>query len=327
MAARYAVTGASGFLGGNLVRALRGDGHEVLAVVRTRRTTDADGARTLDDVFATPSVLDGVDVIVHAAAIRHRYGTSRDDYLRANVGSTERLLAIAKGRVKRFVFVSSVGVHGFPKALPVTEAAPYAPCTLYSQSKVEAERAVRTAQEKGDFYTVIIRPTIFYGTGDRNGMLDKMARMITAGTYAIVGDGENVLHHTHVDDIVAGTRLACERPEAVGEDFILCGPETTTLRRLSELTARALGRRLPPIHVPIGFARVVASAFDFALPRLPASLRLEPPLSNEKIDVMTIPVAFDCGKARRMLGYAPVVTYDEGIRRTVGEYFHHKADR
>ena len=309
------------------MRVLRGDGQEVLAVVRTRRATDADGAQTLDDVFATPSVLDGVEVLVHAAAIRHRYGTSRDDYVRVNVGSTERLLAIAKGRVKRFVFVSSVGVHGYPKSLPVTEAAPYAPCTVYSESKVEAERAVRTAHERGDLDTVIIRPTIFYGAGDQNGMLDKMARMIAAGTYAIVGDGENVLHHAHVDDIVAGTRLACERPEAVGEDFILCGPETITLRRLSALTARALGRRLPPIHVPLGIARIVASAFDFAWPRLPASVRREPPLSHEKIDVMTIPVAFDCGKARRMLGYAPIVRYDEGIRRTVGEYFNREEDR
>jgi nucleoside-diphosphate-sugar epimerase len=318
MMARYAVTGASGFLGGHLVQALRGAGHPVLPLVRALGPGDAPGARTLEDVCRTPSLLDGVDALIHSAAIRHRFGTSKEDYLRSNVGSTERLLQVAQGRVGRFVLVSSVGVYGFPKNLPVTEAYPYDPRTLYSRSKVEAERAVRSAGERGNLCTVIVRPTIFYGTGDRNGMMDKMARMIRARTYAIVGDGENVLHHSHVDDIVAGTMLACDRPEASGEDFILCGPETITLRRLSELTARALGRRLPPARVPLGLARAVASALDFATQWVPAPLRREPPISHEKLDVMTIPVAFDCSKARRMLGYAPVVHYEEGIRRTFG---------
>jgi nucleoside-diphosphate-sugar epimerase len=158
-------------------------------------------------------------------------------------------------------------------------------------------------------------------------MMDKMARMIRAGTYAIVGDGENVLHHAHVDDVVAGTRLACDRPEAQGEDFILCGPQTISLRRLSELTARALGRRLLPVRVPLGFARGVATALDVAMPWVPASLRREPLISHEKLDVMTISVTFDCSKARRMLGYAPAVSYEEGIRRTFGADFARQVDR
>ncbi len=327
MPSRYAVTGASGFLGRHLVESLRGDGHAVLAIVRKPSTIDAPGARTLDDVVASPALLDEIDALVHAAAIRHRFGTSTQDYLRANVGSTEQLLKIAPGRVGRFVFVSSVGVHGYPMNLPITEAFPYAPRTLYSESKVTAERAVRAVAQTGALATVIVRPTIFYGSGDRNGMLDKMARMIRSGTYAIVGDGDNILHHAHVDDIVAGTRLASDRPEAIGEDFILCGPETITLRRLSELTAGAIGRRIPAIHVPLGVARVVASALDRATAALPRFLRREPPISGEKLDVMTLPVAFDCGKAQRMLGYSPVVRYEEGIRRTFGAYGHREDDR
>jgi nucleoside-diphosphate-sugar epimerase len=324
---RYVVTGASGFLGRHLVRSLGADGHDVLPVVRVLGPSDAPGARTLDDVLTTPALLNGADVLVHAAAIRHRFGTSRDAYVESNVGATRRLLETARGRVRRFVYVSSVGVYGYPRNLPITEAHSYAPCTLYSESKVEAERVVHAANEPGVLDTVIVRPTIFYGLGDRNGMMDKMARMIAAGTYAIVGDGENVLHHAHVDDIVAGTKLVCDRPEAVGEDFILCGPETITLRRLSEVTARALGRRILPVRVPLRVARAVATAIDRASPMLPAPLRREPPINNEKLDVMTLPVSFDCTKARTMLGFSPVVTYEEGILRAFGAEARRQGDR
>ncbi|MGA2450576.1 MAG: NAD-dependent epimerase/dehydratase family protein [Polyangiaceae bacterium] len=316
MARRYVVTGASGFLGQHLVRSLRADGQDVLPVVRAPGPSDAFGARTLDDVWATPSLLDGADALVHAAAIRHRFGVSREAYAQSNVGTTARLLETARGRVQRFVYVSSVGVYGFPENLPITEGHPFTPRTLYSETKVEAERTVRAACERGLLATVIVRPTIVYGSGDRNGMMDKMARMIKSGTYAIVGDGENVLHHTHVDDIVMGTKLACDRPEASGEDFILCGPETITLRRLSELTARALGRRLLRVRIPLRLARAVATLIDRTGPIVPPSLRREPPINNEKLDVMTRAVSFNCDKARRLLGFSPVVGYEEGIRRT-----------
>jgi nucleoside-diphosphate-sugar epimerase len=148
-------------------------------------------------------------------------------------------------------------------------------------------------------------------------MLDKMARMIRAGSYRVVGRGENVLHHTHVDDVVDGVRLACRAPAAAGQDFILAGPETITLNRLSELVARAAGKRLPRLHVPLRLARAVATAVDVAAYRGLAFAAEEPPVNHEKLDVMTLSIAFDASKAKAMLGYAPRVGYEEGIRRTL----------
>jgi len=322
MGTSAAITGAAGFLGTHLVRGFEARGARVLPLVRAVEDRSPSGSRALDEVLAEPSVLSGIDVVVHAAAVRHRYGTDAATYRASNVELVERTMrACAAARVRRFVLVSSVGVYGFPMRLPVTEEHPYAPRTMYAATKVEAEmRARRAARELG-MPLVVVRPTIVYGPGDRNGMLDKMAAMIGAGTYRVVGSGDNVLHHTHVDDVVEGVWLGATRHEAENDHFILAGPETITLAGLSELVARAVGRPLGKTRVPGALARAVATVVDVAAHRGVAFATSEPPINHEKLDVMTLPICFDVGKARRRLGYDPRVGYEEGVMRTLrGEW-------
>jgi nucleoside-diphosphate-sugar epimerase len=313
-----AVSGAAGFLGSHLVRGFEARGVRVLPLVRTVQDRSPGGARALEDALSEPSTLAGVDVFVHAAAVRHRYGVDAATYRSANVDLVARAMRVcADAGVRRFVLVSSVGVYGFPSRLPVTEDHPYAPRTLYSATKVEAEmRARRAARELG-IELVVARPCIVYGPGDRSGMLDKMAAMIRAGAYRVVGPGDNVLHHMHVDDLVEGLWLAASHPEAKDEHFIFAGPETITLARLSELVARAVDRPLPRGRVPAALARAVATVVDVAAYRGIAFASREPPVNHEKLDVMTLPVCFDITKARRRLGFAPRVGYDEGVMRTL----------
>lgn len=313
------ITGAAGFLGTHLVRSFAARGFDVLPLVREVDERSPAGARALDEVLTTPGALDGFDALVHAAAVRHRHGVDERTYRASNVGLVERLLRAASGRVRRFVDVSSVGVYGFPSRLPVTEAHPYAAKTLYSVTKIEAEQIVRRLAPELGIEHVIVRPTIVYGPGDTNGMLDKMAQMIRAGTYRVVGSGANTLHHTYVDDIVDGIHLAVASPSAAGEDFVLAGPETITLQRISELVARAVGRPLARMHVPLALARMAATAFDIATYRGWAFETREPPINHAKLDVMTVPISFDTSKARRVLGYAPRVGYEDGIARTLGQ--------
>jgi nucleoside-diphosphate-sugar epimerase len=310
-----AVTGAAGFLGRHLVRALEARGARTLSLVRA----SGDGAPALDEAIARPALLDGVDVLVHAAAVRHRHGVDAAMYRASNVDLVERVMRACAGRVRRFVLVGSVGVYGFPERLPITEEHPFAPRTLYGVTKVEAEHLARRLALELGLELVIVRPTIVYGPGDRNGMLDKMAHMIRAGTYRIVGSGANVLHHTHVDDMVEGIWLAASRDEAAGQDFILAGPSTITLADLSLLVARAVGRPLARVRVPLALARAVATVVDVAAYRGIAFAEREPPINHEKLDVMTVSIAFDPSKAKRVLGFRPRVGYEEGIARTLAE--------
>ncbi len=259
---------------------------------------------------------------MHAAAARLRYTAStRETYRTTNVELVERAMRTMRrrGRPAWFVFVSAVGVYGFPHQLPVTEAdrpMPRAPA-LFSGAKVEAEMRAKRVSRELPIDLVIVRPAMVYGPLDRTGFLGKMAAMIRSGTYRVVGPGDNVLHHAHVDDVVEGLWLASTLPEAAGEDFILAGPETTTLERLSLQVAGAVGRALPRTHVPVAVARAIATAVDAAAQSGAAFTSWEPPVTHEMLDAMTLPIEFDTGKARRRLGFAPVVGYEEGVMRTL----------
>lgn len=312
---RVVVTGAAGFLGGHLVRHAERIGASALGVVR-----EAGGARdraSMSAVLADPRLLDGADVLVHAAAIRHRHGKDPLSYRTSNVDLVEGLVRAAAGRVGRFVLVSSVGVYGFPRKLPIDETTPFEPRTLYGETKIEAEKIVTTiAPALGLAYT-IVRPTIIYGPGDTNGMLDKLAAMLRARRYMLVGKGDNTLHHTYVDDVVRGIFALAVSEAAKDEHFIVAGPETTTLRRLGELAAAAVGVSVPRVHVPLGLARAVASCVDVATARRLAFREREPPINNEKLDVMTVPICFDTAKARAA-GFVAEIGYEEGIARTLG---------
>jgi nucleoside-diphosphate-sugar epimerase len=316
--ATVAVSGAVGFLGSHIVRGFEARGAKVLPLVREVDGRSAASARVLEDALGDPAALAGLDAFVHAAAVRSRYGADPETYRTTNVELVERAMrTCAAAGVRRFVFVSAVGVHGFPHQLPVTEGNPYAPRTPYFGAKVEAEmRAKRLAREL-PVDLVIVRPSMVYGPGDRAGFLGKMAAMIRGGIYRVVGPGDNVLHHAHVDDVVEGLWLASTLSEASGEDFILAGPETTTLERLSSQVAAAVGRVLPRTHVPVAVARAIATAVDAAAQSGAAFTSWEPPLTHEMLDVMTLPIEFDTGKAARLLGFEPVVGYDEGVMRTL----------
>jgi nucleoside-diphosphate-sugar epimerase len=317
-----AITGAAGFLGMHLVRGFEARGARVLPLVRSLDAPRAGfvprGAQTLDLAWSEPSVLEGFDVVVHAAGLRDRYGVDSATYRAANVELTERTMRAASvAGVRRFVLVSCVSVYGFPSRLPVNEDYPYAPRTLQAATKVESEmRAKRAAHELG-LDLVIVRPSIIYGPGDRHGMIIKMAALMRARAYRIVGDGENVLHLAHIDDVVEGVWLAAERPEAERQDFILAGPETVTLTELSAIIAHTVGAPLFRTRVPVGLARAVATVVDVAAYRGIAFTGREPPVNHEKLDVLTLPVSFDVTKAGRRLGFSPRVGYDEGIMRTL----------
>ncbi|HEX3770425.1 MAG TPA: NAD(P)-dependent oxidoreductase [Polyangiaceae bacterium] len=318
---RVAVSGAAGFVGSHLVRGFDARGARVLPLVRVIDGRSAASARLLGEALVDPAVLAGVEVFVHAAAPRHRPDADAMLHRAENVELVEHALrACARAGVRRFVFVSAVGVYGYPATLPVDESYPYAPRTAYAAGKVDAELRARRIGRDLPIEIVVARPSIVYGPGG-HGFLETMASMMRSATYRVVGSGDNVLHHAYVDDVVEGLWLAVTHPGARGEDFILAGPETTTLGALSALVARAVGREVPRRHVPVAVARAVATAFDSASLSGLAFTTREPPLTHEKLDVMTLPIAYDIAKARRLLGFAPSVGYEEGVLRALRRHW------
>jgi len=308
-----AIIGAAGFVGSHLVRGFEARGARVLPLVRAVDDRSPAGARTLAEAVERPAIVGEGAVAIYAAA-----GRGDPQPRSAELDRVERAMRMSvSARVDRFVLVSSTAVYGFPQRLPVTEEHPYAPRTATAAVKVEVEmRARRVARESG-LRLVIVRPTVVYGPGTRGGLLDRMASAIQIGV--VVGPGDNLVHLTHVDDVVEGTWLAATRPEAQGEHFILAGPSTTTLASLCDLVARTMDRPAPSVRVPSSVARAVATVVDVAAHRgvTFGRRRSVPPIRHEQLDEMTLSIAFDTTKARRRLGFAPRVDYEEGVARTL----------
>lgn len=319
---RVALTGASGYTGGRLLQALRRRGDEVMALVRPSSTTAelrASGARLVEgDLAGEPALerlVDGADAVVHVAAVYRTAGHPDSYYREVNVNGTARLLeAAARARVRRFVHTSTVGVHGDVTQPPADETAPLAPGDIYQATKAEAEvLALRFHRERG-LPVAVVRPGAIYGPGETR--LLKLFRAIARGRYAVVGSGRTFYHPVFIDDLVDGFLLALDRPEAVGEAFLICGPRYVSQDDFAALIARATGGRVLPFHIP---AAPIQWAGD-VVEAICVPLGIEPPLHRRRVDFWTKSRAFSIEKARRRLGYSPKVDLEDGITRTAAWY-------
>ncbi len=315
------VTGATGFIGGALAEHLRRRGWQVSVGVRPGSQGRLPAGRPFRVVAAPlegtpPAALRG-RVVFHAAAIRNRWGAPPEQYRRVNVEGTRALLhAAAQGGARRFVYLSSVGVYGWPGLSGMDERTPVddtPAATPYHRSKIAAERVVRAFA--GEMETVIVRPTITCGPGDRDGMLTRLMLLLQAGRFLPVGRGENTIHLTDIADLCAGLTLAGTRPAAAGETFIISGAKPVRVRRLLEMLARLLGKRLPPLYIPVP----LALAAGWTLAALYRRLRLpgEPFITPEKVRTLTASRSFSHAKAAQLLGYRPRVPLEESLRRTL----------
>lgn len=307
-----AVTGATGFIGGHVARKLAAKGVPVVAVHRRAAPPASDPGiawRTFED-FEEGS--DPLDALVHVAAVRHRHGVSPEQYGRQNVALTRRLLQAARGRIGRFVDVSSIAVYGWPPELPIDESRPFAPVGPYGRSKVETERMVR---ESGLPYA-IVRPSITYGPGDTNGMIDKLFRLVKAGRYRLVGGGASRVQLVYADDLAHAIAETALRPGLDAAEFICTYRDPISLRELSRLVAEIVGRPIPAPGVPLAVARAAAVVFE-TLER--AGLRFpggEPPVTREKLQTVTVDRAYRIDRMRSLLGWEPPTPYEGGLRLT-----------
>jgi dihydroflavonol-4-reductase len=319
---RVALTGASGYTGGRLLEALCRRGDEVRALVRPASVSEplkTSGATLVEGDLSDPGALarlvEGADAVVHVAAVYRTAGHPDSYYRDVNVGGTARLLEAAlAGGVRRFVHTSTVGVHGHVENPPADETAPIAPGDIYQATKAEAEALALDFHRSRGLGVAVVRPGAIYGPGETR--LLKLFRAIARGRYAIVGGGRSFYHPVYVDDLLQGFLLALERDEAVGESFLICGPEYVTQRELAALVARHTGGKVLPLRIP---ARPVQWAGDL-VEAVCVPLGIDPPLHRRRVDFWTKSRAFSIEKARRVLGYDPKVSLEEGIARTAAWY-------
>jgi nucleoside-diphosphate-sugar epimerase len=316
------VTGATGFTGSHLVGALAGDGEAVRVVARSAARAREALPRSVEivegdltDPATVARAVEGTRTIYHIAAM-YRQAKHRDaDYARVHVDATRLLLEAAyTGGVERFVHCSTVGVHGHVASPPADEEAPYGPGDVYQRTKLDGELLARSYHGRGGLAVTVARPTAIYGPGDQR--LLKLFRMIARRRFVVLGTGDIFYHMVHVDDLVRGLRLLGTHPRAPGEVFILGGERYYTLREIAALIAEAEG-------VPAPWLRLPARPFQIAgtiCEKVCIPLGIEPPIHRRRVDFYTKSRAFTIEKARRLLGYRPLVSLRDGIESTLAWY-------
>jgi len=322
------VTGATGFIGRALLRALTARGERVRALARPGsdpgRLAGAEVETVHGDVLrpeTLPPALEGVQVVYHLAGMLGRYGVPESAYHRLHVEGTCNVLRAAArahaGRsIERIVTCSSPGMLGAiaPGEPPRDEGAPHRPTSAYERSKSAAERAALPLAAGLGLPLVVARPEFVYGPGDRH--VAGLFRTVQRGAFFYIGAGDCLCHPSYIDDVVAGL-IACASPRARPlEAYHICGPRPVTIRELAEAIAAALGVRPPSLHAPTALVRAGAWGAEQA-GRL---LRFEPPLTLEGVRFFTESRAFSIDKAREELGWSPQVDIEEGTRRAVEWY-------
>ena len=321
------ITGATGFIGRTLALNLINEGHLVTLLIRSEDQREFFQGfpfqfvtGDLGEEIDYKGTLEQSDLVIHAASIRNRWNTSSEKYKKINVEGTERLLKSASGQAKRFVYISSVGVYGFPGVLGINENSPQIHDHHqidYHTSKIMAEELVK--QASADLETVILRPTITYGPGDKDGMLTKLILMIHQGINLQIGAGKNHIHLTYIDDLIEGIKLAAFSPQAAGKDYILAGQSPILIKVLTDLILKELEIRRIPILVPQSLAKISGNLLEWIykqnLPFIPEDR--EPPVTFSKVNVLTANRSFSSEKANKELGFLPLVDYRAGIQKTI----------
>ena len=289
------VTGATGFVGGHVVAALRRAGKQVRCLVRDLRTAAkpelagcelAEGDMT--EPRSLPSAVEGAECVVHLVAIRQ--GKPEQFERIMSRGTRDLVVAAQEAGVRRFVLMSALGVAERTKDL-----------VPYYRAKWEMEQAV----EASSIPSVIFRPSfVFAADGGILPTFRKLAKL--APVTPIVGSGMQRLQPIWADDVAAYFVRAVDGV-GTGVTFELGGPDVVSWNELWERLKTALGVRRPSVHVPMGLMRLNALVTE----RLPGDI----PLTRDLLKMMEAGDNIVADDAAAKTFALPLVPLDEQLRR------------
>jgi len=318
---KVAVTGATGFIGQNLCRYLAASGHDVVAMVRSRRNAESLLSMNLElrsgditDVASLNDAFQGTEAIINLAALFNHPDLPREEYERVNVQGVKNVLECAmRTGAGRVLHCSTVGVAtgGSP---PYSETTPYSPpdWDKYETTKCEGEKAALGFYEEHGFPVTVIRPAQVYGPGDVSKL--KFYRMVKKGV--IVNPGRTLKHLIYIDDLCRAFELALTNEKAVGIPIIIAGKEVTPLSELTRIVANELGVPEPKVVLP-ALPVTLASA---VIEKVFLAAKRKPPVFRRSMDFFTKSVEFRTDRARSILGFESKMDVKSGVHRTACWY-------
>ena len=309
------VTGATGFLGGAVARRLADEGAHVRALAR-RPNADSylQGIPRIETVMGNltnagqmRAAAKGCTTIIHVAAA---LGSNLAHQQHANVEGTRNVMqAAAAAGVERVVHVSSIAVYGYGYLTDVSEDTPQQPGNVpYNLTKSQAETVVLEESVRTGVQYSILRPGMIYGPRS-NGWTATMFKLGKRKPTPFPGDGSGSAHIIYVDDVVDLALVLAQHPAAVGEAFNCASDPAPTWREFIGGYSRLAGHDRW-LALPVLPFKLIAPLVDVYF-----GLRGEPQALSHLIPFMQARKVYRMEKARRLLGWSPRVSLDEGLER------------
>ncbi len=309
------VTGATGFVGRSVVKQLLNKRYDVRACSRQDNVGMPNAAEifTIGDMAGDTvwhQALLGVDVVIHCAARAHIMNDLALDPLvefrKMNRDATLNLARQAAGAgVQRFIFISSIKVNGEETSvdLPFKPDDKNIPTDPYGLSKYEAEQGLLALAKETGMEVVIIRPPLVYGPNVKANFASMMA-WVNKGVPLPFGAIHNQRSLIALDNLVSFIMLCMNHPKAANEVFLISDDEDVSTSDLLRKVAKAFGQKSRLMPVPVG------------LMTLGAKLLGKGDVANRLFGSLQV----DSSKARNLLGWKPVVTMDEQLRKVADDY-------
>lgn len=291
------ITGASGFVGRHLTK-IKGDFRCVVRSGKKNTFPDSYVVSAIDANTQWNDCFHGVESIIHLAGLAHSNSFTFDDYKRINTEGTLRLaLKAAEAGVKRFVFVSSIGVNG-----PSTSDTPFTvdhiatPHNAYTLSKFEAEVGLKKISRDTGLEVVIVRPTLVYGPSAPGnfGMLTKLVSKLPILPFGLANNRRSFIAVQNLADFL----LTCAvHPDAHGCTFLASDSEVISTKVLTNSIAEGLGKRVIQLPIPVRLMRIVGKLAG----------------KSDMIEQLYGNLEVDSSNAKSILGWTPPLTMKQAM--------------
>ena len=324
MLMKFYITGANGFIGSNLIDKLVEQGHEVRALVL--KGTDESNLNQsrgkieiiYGDVTNHKSIhshLDGIDVVIHLAARVDDLGPKELFYNLNYQGSKNVLDAAIGAGVKRFVFMSSLTVHGFKDFRDSNEYTEYNPYNTYAETKREVEDLLNESSQANKIETVVVRPGfIIFGPRDILFSRETYERVCKDGKFVCVNKGKSLNCYSYVENLVDGLILVSTHPKAAGETYVISDGPIITYREFMRNMFESCNTDLKLTSAPYWLAMSGATLLEGIYKLF--KRKKGPIITRYRVHVASCNLGFVNDKIINDLGYEAKIDLQEACKRT-----------
>lgn len=316
------VTGGTGFTGRVLVRKLCALGCKVRVIARQSSQPGDLQDLAIDwyrgDVFDPELAVkasQGVHYIFHVAAAFREAKVADDIYYKVHVEST-RILAEAvqdQAQFKRFIHVSTIGVHGHIEKPPANEDSPYNTGDLYQSTKLEGELWIRDYASRTGLPICVVRPAAIYGPGDTRML--KVFKLAKMPLIPILGYGKGYIHLIHVDDLTDFMLYCTDNPKTLGQVYICGNERAISLKDAIKIINSKLKKSSTFIRLPATPFFLLGDICELVC----KPLNIEPPIYRRRVAFFTKDRNFDTGRMMAT-GFTPTFSNEIGLKTTTEWY-------